>query len=738
MSAVPFILPDKKRTSKKARLPAELKGFVERVTFHNPENGFSVLRVSDKKHWGTDTVVGFASPVSAGLSIHATGRWQSCEDGHQLRAEVIRTKLPTETDDIQKCLGSGLVEGIGPAYAERFMETFGGKIFDILDKHPEKLLKVEGVGQKRCDLIARSWTEQKAVRNAVNFLIDHEVSSELAVKIVRTYGIDTVRIVKEDPYRLARDLRRIDFHWADAFAKRIGIRLHSAVRARAGLAYVLNELSTGMGNTFLPRAELEAMTCELLGVPKRVVAKAIDEALERGDVAVSDVPKPGSIYPAELLRAEEGVATEIARLTSGSLPWGALDLDGGIAAAQAKLGFEFTPPQRNALVTALTSKVSVLSGGPGMGKASILKTILSILDANGVKFRLCAPSRNAADRLAEVMGRVATGVPSLLEYNYADGTFRRNAENPVDCDLLIVNESNLLDITFAHRLLVAVPSHAAVLFVGDSDLLPSYGPGNFFSDLIDSQIVPVSQLTDVVREGPASWIAKVAHQIKSGEMPTFPSKTDDGNCYFLRVDDEEELSEALKDLILTRLPDAYRIDRKRDLQLLTPMSCGKTGAQAFNALFREDLTGLTFGIERFGQRFDKGEKVMQVVENRARGTYTGDVGVITEIDRKEGELYVRYGERIVCYAFEELDELVQAYAVTVDKVRGNEFPGVIIPLSMEQSVVLRREVLYTAVTRGQKLVVFVGDPEVLAAAVKRTDDHPRRTGLFERLMRGVL
>ena len=479
------------------------------------------------------------------------------------------------------------------------------------------------------------------------------------------------------------------------------------------------------------------MTCELLGVPKRVVAKAIDEALERGDVAVSDVPKPGSIYPAELLGAEEGVATEIARLTSGSLPWDALDLDGGIAAAQAKLGFEFTPPQRNALVTALTSKVSVLSGGPGMGKASILKTILSILDANGVKFRLCAPSRNAADRLAEVMGRVATGVPSLLEYNYADGTFRRNAENPVDCDLLIVNESNLLDITFAHRLLVAVPSHAAVLFVGDSDLLPSYGPGNFFSDLIDSQIVPVSQLTDVVREGPASWIAKVAHQIKSGEMPTFPSKTDDGNCYFLRVDDEEELSEALKDLILTRLPDAYRIDRKRDLQLLTPMSCGKTGAQAFNALFREDLTGLTFGIERFGQRFDKGEKVMQVVENRARGTYTGDVGVITEIDRKEGELYVRYGERIVCYAFEELDELVQAYAVTVDKVRGNEFPGVIIPLSMEQSVVLRREVLYTAVTRGQKLVVFVGDPEVLAA-VKRTDDHPRRTGLVERLMRGVL
>lgn len=235
MSALPFIVDPKKRTSKKIRPPAEMKGMVERVTFHNPENGFCVLRVSDRKHRGTETVVGFASPLSAGLYIHATGRWQSCEDGHQLRAEVIRTKLPTETDDIQKCLGSGLVEGIGPAYAERFMETFGGKIFDILEKHPEKLLKVEGVGQKRCDLIARSWTEQKAVRNAVNFLIDHEVSSELAVKIVRTYGNETVRIVREDPYRLVRDLLRVDFHWVDAFAKKIGTGARSAVRARAGI-----------------------------------------------------------------------------------------------------------------------------------------------------------------------------------------------------------------------------------------------------------------------------------------------------------------------------------------------------------------------------------------------------------------------------------------------------------------------------------------------------------------------
>ena len=737
MSSLPFITSAKKRTSKKPRPPAEVTGLVERVTFHNPENGFSVLRVFDKTRRGIETVVGFAAPVSAGMLISATGRWQSCEDGHQLRAEVIRMELPTETEDIEKCLGSGLVEGIGPAYAERFLEAFGGKIFDVLDKHPEKLLSVEGVGKKRCDTVARSWTEQKAVLNAVNYLIDHEVTSELAVKIIRTYGGDTVRIVKEDPYRLARDLRRIDFHWADAFAKRIGIGLHSTVRARAGPTYVLNELSTGVGNCFLPRAKLETMTCELLGVPKRVVAKAIDEALEMGDVVMSDIPKPESVYPVELLRAEEGVATEIARLTSGPLPWDVLDLEGGIAAAQTKLGFKFPQTQRDAVAAALTSKVSVLSGGPGMGKTSILKTILLILDAKGVKFRLCAPSRNAADRLAEVMGRVATGVPSLLEYNYADGTFRRNAENPLDGDFFIVHESNLLDITFAQRLLEAVPSHAAVLFAGDADLLPSYGPGNFFSDLIDSQVVPVSRLSEVVQEGPASWIAKVAHQIRSGEMPKFSSKADDGNCYFLRVDDEEEIPKALKALILKRLPDAYQINRNRDLQLLTPMNGGQTGAQALNALFREDLTGLSFGIERFGQRFDKGEKVMQVVDNRGRGTCTGDVGVITEIDRKEGELYVRFGERIVCYAFEELDELVQAYAVTVDKVRGNEFPGVIIPLSMEQSVVLRRDVLYTAVTRGQKLVVFVGDPKVLAAAVKRTDDHRRRTGLVERLMRAV-
>ena len=737
MSTLPFIASPKKRTSKKVRPPAEVKGLVERVTFHNPENGFSVLRVSDKKHWGTETVVGFASPVSAGMLIHATGRWQSCEDGHQLRAEVIRMELPTETEDIQKCLGSGLVEGIGPAYAERFLEAFGGKIFDVLDKRPEKLLAVEGVGQKRRDTIAQSWAEQKAVCNAANFLIDHGVSSELAVKIVKKYGKDTVQILKNDPYRLTRDLRRIDFHWADAFAKSIGIGLQSALRARAGVAYVLNEVSTGVGNCFLPRTELEKMASELLGVPKRVIAKAIDAELEAGNIAASDVPEPNSLYPVDLLGSEEGVVTELRRIAAGNLPWGALELEDGITSAQTKLGFEFTERQRNAVVTVLSSKVSVLTGGPGMGKTSILKTVLSMLDAKGVKVRLCAPSRNAAERLADLLGRVTISVPGLLEYNYADGTFRRNTENPIDCDLLIVNESNLLDITFAHRLLEAVPRHAAVLFVGDSDLLPSHGPGNFFSDLIDSQVVPVSQLIEVVQEGSASWIAKVAHQIRMGEMPQFPSKVDDGNCYFFRVDDEEEILDALKDLILRRLPDAYRIDRKRDLQLLAPMSSGQTGAQALNALFREDLTDLSIGIERFGQRFDKGEMVMQAVDNRGRGTYTGDVGVVTEIDRKEGELYVRFGERIVCYAFEELDELVQAYAVTVDKARGNEFPGVIIPLSREQSVMLCRDMLYTAVTRGQKLVVLVGDPEVLETAVKRTDDRKRRTGLVERLMRGV-
>ena len=363
--------------------------------------------------------------------------------------------------------------------------------------------------------------------------------------------------------------------------------------------------------------------------------------------------------------------------------------------------------QRNAVVTALSSKMSVLAGGPGMGKTSILKTILSILDAEGVKIRLCAPSRNAADRLAEAMGRVAIGVPSLLEFNGANGTFRRNADHPVDCDLILVYESSLLDILFAHRLLAALPSHAAVLFAGDADLPASYGPGNFFLDLIDSQVVPVTKLSVVVQDGPAGWIAKVAHQIRSGEVPQFPGKADDGNCYFLRVDDEEELPEALKDLLLKRLPDAYRIHGKRDLQLLTFTSCGQTGSRALNELLlRYDLSGLT-----------------------------GDIGVVTEIDRKEGELYVRFGERIVCYPFEELDELTQAYAVTVDKARGNEFPGVVIPLSMEQSVMLRRDVLYTAVTRGQKLVVFAGDPEALEAAVKRADGHKRRTGLVERLMR---
>lgn len=707
------------------------------MTFHNPENGFSVLRVSDKKHWGTDTVVGFASPVSAGLYIHATGCWQSCEDGHQLRAEVIRTKLPTETDDIQKCLGSGLVEGIGPAYAERFMETFGGKIFDILDKHPEKLLKVEGLGQKRCDLIARSWTEQKAVRNAVNFLIDHEVSSELAVKIVRTYGIDTVRIVKENPYQLVKSLRGIDFHWTDALAKSIGYGVQSADRARAGIDYVLNDVSAALGNCCLLRGELEAMTAEFLDVPRRVIAKAIDAEIESGNLVASDIPEPDSIYSAELYRAEEGVVTEIRRLASESLPWRLLDVEAAVSEEEEKQGLHLTHTQKDAVGAALTAKVSVLTGGPGMGKTTALKTLLTILENQGVKIQLCAPSESAAGRFAELTLREVKSVRKFLEYNVAEGVFKRNVENPVDCDLLVVGDSTVLDITTAHRLLAALPSSASVLFVGDRDLLPSVGPGMFFSDLIDSQVVPVVQFNEVILEGGASWIAKVAHQIKSGETPVFPNKVDDGNCYFMRVDDAAEIPEALKELVVKRLPQAYWLQKTRDLQVLCPMSQGGAGTEAFNALLRHDLAGYWGEFGRFGRRYEKKDKVMQAADNVLRGTCVGEVGYVMDFDLQARELYVNFDGRVVCYPFDDLDELIPGYAVTVDKARGYEFPGVIIPLSTEHTIMLRRDVLYTAVTRGQKLVVLVGEPEALETAVKRTDDHKRRTGLVERLMRGV-
>ena len=710
MSALPFIVTPKKRTSKKARPPAEVNGLVERVTFHNPNNGFSVLQVAPKDGRGLETVVGFASPVSAGLHVHAKGRWQSCESGHQLRAETIRTELPTDPAEIEKCLGSGLVEAIGPAYAKRFMEAFGGKVFSVIEKHPEKLLVVEGVGQKRCDLIARSWIEQKDERIAVNYLVDHGVSSELAVKIYRKYGHETVRIVKENPYQLVKSLRGIDFHWADALAKSVGYGVKSAVRARAGIDYVLNDVSAALGNCCLLRGELEAMTAEFLDVPRRVIAKAIDAEIESGNLVASDIPEPDSIYPAKFYRAEEGIVTEIHRLASERLPWRLPDVEAAVSEEEEKQGLHLTHTQKDAVGAALTSKVSVIAGGPGMGKTTALKTLLTILENEGVKIQLCAPSESAAGRFAELTQREVKSVRKLLEYNVAEGLFKRGQENPVKCDLLVV---------------------------GDKDLLPSVGPGMFFSDLIDSQIVPVTQFSEVIHEGDASWIAKVANQIKSGETPVFPNKVDNGNCYCVRVDDAAEIQEALMELVVKRLPQAYRLQKTRDLQVLCPMNQGGAGTEAFNALLRHDLAGHWGEIARFGHRYEKKDKVMQVADNLVRRICVGEIGYVTDVDLQARELYVNFGGRIVCYAFDDLDELLPAYAVTVDKARANEFPGVIIPITTEHTVMLRRDVLYTAVTRGQKLVVLVGNPEVLATAVKRTDDHKRRTGLVERLMRGV-
>ena len=737
MSCTPFIASPKKRTSKQARPLAEVEARIVRVTFHNHDNGFSVLQVSPEGGRGLETVVGFASSVAAGVRSRATGRWQSCEGGRQLRAEAIRTELPSNPEEMKRCLGSGLVDGIGPAYAGRFMDVFGGKIFDVIDKHPEKLLAVEGVGKKRCDIIARSWTEQKTERTAVNYLIDHGVASEIAVKIFRQYGDDTVKIVKENPYRLLQDFRGIDFQVTDALAKNIGYGLHSHVRTRAGIFHVLNDVSAGLGNCCQPRGELEAMAAEFLGVPKRVIAKAIGAEIESGRLVASDMPEPGSIYSAELFGAEEGVVNEIQRLISNSLPRHSVDVNSFVEAEEKKIGFQFIQTQKDALTAALTSGVSVITGGPGMGKTTVLKTLFAILESEGKKCELCAPSETAAVRLADLTKRGAKSIRKLLEYSIAEGKFRRNQENPIECDWLVVSDATVLDITMAHRLLEAVPSNAVVIFVGDRDLMPSAGPGMFFSDLIDSQVVPVTEFSEVLQEGDASWIAKVAHEIRLGKVPHFPSKADDGNCYFLRVDDREGIPSVIQDLVKKRLTEAYRINRLRDIQILCPMNLGETGTEAFNAMLRHDLTGLWGEIGRFGHRFAKGDKVMQTVDNLMRAVCAGEAGYVTEVDCQARDLYVNFNGRVVCYTFDDLDELVPSYAVTVDTARGIEFPGVVVPLSMEHFIMLRRDILYTAVTRGQKLVVLVGEPEALETAVKRTANRKRKTGLVERLMRGV-
>ena len=711
-----------------------LSGLIEDVVFFNEENGFAIIKVKASGHRDPVTIVGSLPSVNPGEWVSAQGRWvQDRQFGRQFRAELLTSTPPSTREGIEKYLGSGMVKGIGPTYAKKLVAKFGEGIFDIIENQSARLEEVDGIGPKRRRKIKDAWAEQKVIREIMVFLHSNGVSTSRAVRIYKTYGDDAIEKVRANPYRLAEDIAGIGFKTADQIAQKVGIPVDSLVRACAGLNHVLLE-ATGQGHCALPIGLLKDETGKLLLVNEQLIDTALQRTLAAGDLALESIDGEELIFLPALKRAEEGIAGRIRILSASASNYPPIVFDKAVTWCQGRTGKEFAPSQREALKQALTSRVLIITGGPGVGKTTLVNAILLILRAKKVNCVLCAPTGRAARRLSETTGLEAKTIHRLLEVQPGTGRFARNESNPVDCDLLVVDECSMVDVTLMNHLLRALPVRASLLLVGDVDQLPSVGPGMVLRNLIDSGVVPVVRLTEVFRQVAHSRIITTAHRVNEGRMPEPGAK--DGDFFFMDRAEPEQIAETLVEMVKTRIPGKFRLDPLRDVQVLCPMNRGSLGIRELNVRLQEELNPARAGepvAEKFGWKFRVRDKVLQTENNYGKDVFNGDIGQIVTIDPDEREVAVRFYQREVRYDYGELDELSLAYAITIHKSQGSEFPAVVIPLAMQQYLLLQRNLIYTAITRGKQLVIVIGQTKALAAAVRNNRTGQRFSGLLARL-----
>jgi exodeoxyribonuclease V alpha subunit len=676
-------------------------------------------------------VVGHAATISAGEFVSATGWWiTDREHGVQSKAATITTTQPTTLEGIEKYLGSGMIRGIGPVYARALVRAFGEAVFDLIEQQPGRLREVTGIGQKRAARIVASWADQKAIREIMLFLHAHGVGTSRAVRIFKTYGQDAIALITENPYRLARDIRGIGFRTADQVAAKLGIEKEAMIRVRAGLSFGLAE-ATGQGHCGLPVAELTRATAELIEVGAGLIEAALGLELQDGELMADTVGDEPCVFLAGLYRSEQSIAERLRLLSQGRPPWPVINAGRAVPWVEARTGLALAPSQREALHLAVQAKVLVITGGPGVGKTTLVNSVLQVLRAKGVQVELCAPTGRAAKRLGESTGLEARTIHRLLEADPATGGFKRGEEHPLDCDMLVVDEASMVDVPLMRALLRALPDGAALLLVGDVDQLPSVGPGQVLADVIASDAVPVVRLTEVFRQAAQSRIITSAHRINQGQLPelTAPEGSD---FYFVEAAEPEDAARKLLAVVRDRVPARFGLDPVRDVQVLCPMNRGGLGARALNIELQQALNPPgALRVERFGWTYGPGDKVMQVANDYERDVFNGDLGIVTGLDMEEGTLTVSFDGREVEYGFGELDELVLAYATTIHKAQGSEYPAVVIPLATQHYAMLARNLLYTGVTRGKRLVVLVGQRKALAMAVRNAGGRRRWSKLRE-------
>ncbi len=712
-----------------------ISGDVERITYHNPENGFAVLKVKIRNKRDPITLIGAISFVFAGEFIQAKGKWiNDKEHGLQFKASFLKTTTPNTLEGIEKYLGSGLIKGIGIHYAQKLVAVFKEEVFEVIENNPVRLTEVDGIGKIRAERITKSWTEQKVVREIMIFLQSHGVGTARANRIYRIYGDDAIKIVSENPYRLAKDITGIGFVTADLIASKLGIAVNSPIRAEAGISYTLLEAASE-GHCGLPKNKLITDAIKLLDIEKIIIEDALLHVLKIGEVIVDSINSEEVIFLAAYYRYEQIIAIKLKEMLRSPLLLPEIDIDKAILWVESKLSITLAQKQKEAIKQAINSKVLVITGGPGTGKTTLVKSIITILNAKLVKIKLAAPTGRAAKRLSETSGLEAQTIHRLLDYKPGGGGFKHNEDNPLKADLIIIDEASMIDVQLMSLLLKAIPKQSSLIIVGDIDQLPSVGPGNVLSDIIDSNLMPVVRLDEIFRQAADSLIITNAHKINKGIYPiTSLNNNQLSDFYFINAEKGADIFNKVISLITDRIPKKFGFSPLDDVQILCPMQRGGSGAQSFNIELQKVLNPPNeSSVEKYGWRFSEGDKVMQIENNYDKEVYNGDIGFIREINKIEQEMVIEFDERKIKYDFTDLDQVTLAYAITIHKSQGSEYPVVIIPLLMQHYVMLKRNLIYTAVTRGKNLVIILGESKALALALKEKMSTKRYSKLKEML-----
>ncbi len=733
--------------------PVQIEGELTHIVYSSEETGFTVARIQRTGQVRPTTIVGSLTSLTPGVTLRLTGQWtQHKRFGRQFRVEAFSVATPATTESIQRYLGSGLIHGVGPAMAKRLVDRFGEETLEIIENEPHRLREVSGFGNRRIATIRAAWKAQGEIRQIMMFLQDHGISLSLATKIYKHYRERAIPLLQENPYRLASEVFGVGFKTADRIARAMGVEADSEKRAQAGILFVLQE-SVGEGHTFLPYEALLQRSRAILEIEdEEILQKAVANLFTDKQIHMEDVNEglesfqanQKAVYLPAFHTAEQGAAQYLSTFIKQPPPVPLFDPARAVKQAETRLDMTFAPEQRQAVERAMKERCLIITGGPGTGKTTLVRILVTLCRELGSRCLLAAPTGRAAKRLHEVTGEPARTLHRLLEFSFQKGGFVRNEKNPLEGDIVIVDETSMIDVVLFYHLVKALPPRGSLVLIGDVDQLPSVGPGRVLTDLIDSERIGVVRLSRIFRQAQESLIITNAHRILEGQGPLEGEKQKPGeddeplhDFYFIEEDDPEQVAERVRALCAERIPERFGFDPLEDIQVITPMHRGAAGAENLNALLQEKLNPAGTALQRGGTTYRENDKVMQIRNNYDKEVFNGDIGRIRSVNAEDNEVVVLFDEMAVQYEATDLDELVPAYAITVHKSQGNEYPAVVLPLMTQHYMLLQRNLLYTALTRGKKLVVVVGSRKAMRIAIHNTKTRQRFTRLRERLRLGI-